>query len=1626
MDARLDRGLYLQVHAQVDEWLTEGSLEASLRAVRAMRYLGADRAGDALALRLGRRYRDSLRARVVALRTVLGRRGAYAFWRAQQAWPQPPAGPPDEQAELLSLQGIWQADLRDFERARACHDQALALAPDDPWLHIELSYTLTRQDLYEQALARAQQALALCPGYRAAIQQVASLYMLTQRRDEALALLADAAQHSECSALHLQLHDLYAEYGEHERALACIDEAQRCMPRAEAATRGGLAARRADLLMRLDRLEEAREQAEQVPGTGYYAQLAERLRTPPKGHSRVLLSLEFVRQHWSTCAPATLAALSRYWGRPAEHLEIAEAICYDGTADVSERCWAQDQGFVVREFRLDWPTACQLLDAGLPFALVTLQSASGHLQAVVGYDRLRNTLLIRDPYLPVHTEFEAGALVEAQRAQGPRALLLVPPEEVHRLQGLVLPEAEDWDLLHAMQAALERHDRGAALEALERLRGQAPGSRLAWRAARQLAAYDGNEPQIHAATDALLQMFPGDAHLQLSKVASLAELEGQALAESYMEAAAAPLEAEPLLLARLAERLSQDARRLPRAWALMRQALRRQPAQGRLWWQWADLLWREGRQQASLAPYRWAACLMPTDEGAAKAYARACWALGRVDEGLEFLRQREATWGDRSSAPAMTWHEQLDQLEKTEAAEQVLAAALRRRSDDAGLKLYAAEDRLRRQRLAEAQALLDAATEPARRGSRLRVSALLSEARGDYAQALAWAQEAASLEPFNLAQRRLHLRLVARLQGRDAAIAELRAVVARHPAHYGLNRLLYDWLPDRPQAINEQLAHMLQHHPQDVWLRRECAVQASRQGRHDDALREAQAAHALGANRADTQGTLAFVLLRREGYAAALPALRRSVELDVDYDYGMRTLVMSAPDAEAARQAVDHVARELERQVVLGDGLLCFQSVASRGWDPEAVEAVLRRVHAARPEVWEAWVALGRQLLEMGRSDAAHEVLVPAASRFTGLPRVQFELADVLRQLGLREEALQANARALAMSPGWNRAVRLQVELIQEIDADWAAMEPVLQRALQLAFEDDDLIALLAWVHEKQQRDAEALALCRRSLLLNPRPNWIWAMARRICARAERLVDFDALLEDVVRSRPGDAWAWTVQAEQLRDDEQALAAAAEALRLDPLLESAWLARFERLARLSRYAEIEALLQDLPWPGEVPVSVRAWGARCAWRRDEKPQAVRLLRDLVQQQRDDGLWRELADWEDELGHDEAYLEAAQQLLQLLPHRALSHLYLGHALHKLKRQEEALAPLRRALELEPTYVFAAHVLCRVAEALRRPDEAEWALQTLWPHEPTVRTATLGVEAACRAELRERALAWLDRLCGCNEYDCELTQQACAQLVAAGWGDVLRERQLDGLRRGSGPTGLVVDWLRHQADRRGVLWTGWRAGREMRQARGTLLQRGLLRWLVEGEHDLLLRGFLWRHAAALRADEVSWGEVSYALLSRDMGRTLIRWMKDWRQRPQAPVWALSNYCVALAQRRRWREVAEVVDAGLPRSPYQEDMRFWQLVLLAGQGPREALEHALARQHEWTPDPWMRHPLKVVHAYVELWRQQAAAGTVSAFRRSAEGGGETTLAIWRRLRLPALFQHTPLARQWRWWWPGA
>jgi tetratricopeptide (TPR) repeat protein len=335
-------------------------------------------------------------------------------------------------AELLAYQAWVCAVSRDFEPAYEKIGEALKLDPGDAWLHVQHSSILEAHDRYVEALEVALKALALDENYRAPVLQCAEVLIHLGRDDEALKFLSEAHGRTRQAAFAMRMQAIYSEREDHENALRCLADIERLSPMASEPLKKWIAGRRADFLYMAGDIDGCLEWCDRK-GEGFQQTIAGSLRKPgARDKRRVRLSVPFVRQHRMTCAPATLSALASYWGKPHDHLAIADAICHEGTPWHKERAWATSHGFIAREFRLTMDVLRGLIDRGVPFTLTTQWTTGAHLQACIGYDERTKVVLLRDPTERHFGEMIMEDLVKQHPINGPRGMLLLPPEEASR------------------------------------------------------------------------------------------------------------------------------------------------------------------------------------------------------------------------------------------------------------------------------------------------------------------------------------------------------------------------------------------------------------------------------------------------------------------------------------------------------------------------------------------------------------------------------------------------------------------------------------------------------------------------------------------------------------------------------------------------------------------------------------------------------------------------------------------------------------------------------------------------------------------------------------------------------------------------------------------------------------------------------------------------------------------------------------------------------------------------------------------------------------------------------------------------------------------------------------------
>lgn len=1619
------QGLYGQAQSLLPQMDADPRVAVRLTAARIRWHLGARREADGAILKLWRQHRTDDRALLEMTRAVFGRHGPYRAWKLFGEHHLGPQAPADVQAEWHSLHAYVLGTLRDFEAAEQAHQRALTAQPAEPWVLVEWAHVSEMRDRYAEAVDLAERALALRPGYRAAIRSLAHFYTLAGRHSDARQLLERAVPSTQCGALAVALFDLQFEQGHMAAAWDSLDHFERCVPLADPELLEWLAARRTDVAMRSGELDRARQYARLVTGP-FYERMAERLADPQAQPGGRVLDVRFVRQHHNTCAPATLAALSSYWGHTASHLEIAEAICYDGTPHHSERRWAEEQGFDVHEFTVDWDTTRALIDAGLPFTLSTVATGSGHLQAVVGYDALRRTLLIRDPFKPTHNEFDATAFFESHRSSGPRGMLLLPPEERPRLHGITLPDIAAWDGYHAVLHALQRHDRDAAAVARDALQQTHPDHLNALAATRALAAYDGNDAAMLPVVEQIIERYPQDTNFLLTKASLLSSISSREQCEEWWQNVQERAPGDPIVTVRHAQFLSGDGRQHRKVFGLLEKALAVAPTDATAWFVLAGLHWQRGLLELGLQHYRVAACLQLTNEYHADTYARAARAAGQGLAGFVFLERRVEQLARLSSAPVQTLYSQLESVDRTTEGLALLELALRQRPQDADLQLYAAEVHIRHGELDKAAGLIEQARPHAKQSAWLRQRAILCRETGHVAEALRLTRQASEIEPLNLAHHRQLASLLAQTSGRDAAVQALREVAQHHPHHCELQRLLLAWLPDDAlEDAIELLQRLLTLDPHDAWAWRELAFKLGAARRFDAAREAAQTGLANAPRSSFGHSTMGFVSLRQGRTAEARRHMREALVLSADNEYALNALVEMETTLEGRLEALGFIRGELVRQVTMGDGLLAFQETARWIMPPDDLLVMLQDALKQREDLWQTWVTTASQLARMDRIDEALELLGRGVERFPLLPRLHYEQAQTLILASRREAARHSLQRALQISGAWPAAVRLHTDsILDEGQAPERAL-PVLESALLRLPDHADLRALHGWVRWRMGQADTAIRELQAAVTLDPGLRWAWDALQRVSREHGQPVIAAETAEAAVQRRPGDAQAWLRLAEFAGQPDRALEAADTGLRLEPRHRALFEARLGLLLRARRLLEIEQVLAASPWGEETPALVAVYGARVQRARGQLEAARTALRTLLARDASQfGLWRELADWCDEEDRHDDYLEAARKMAELAPQAGVSHAYVGHALSKQGHTAEAIGPLQRAMELDPSYTFAGLLLFDQQLQLQQHHVLEATLNSLEQHERSHRTALRRLRLHTVHRQRDEAVTLAAKMVCESDIPEHFAELVVREIRQADWNVYFAEALEPGLASGPCALPAVMLWMEHEGG-------GWLPGafyRDIRKAisRGDpvhAIKRAFLIWMAERQPDRrLLDRFVHEHRLVLHQDTGCWAHAGYAYVHQGRHGDAVQWMSDWPNRPDVPSWALDNLALSLRQIGRPREARQASDHSLSLEPRGGAARTWLAVDCAQvDDDLNALEEHLRAADESSQAPYYRRLLVALHAYLKAARANRSKLALADFAalRPHLRGDHILRRLVGQLRRKLIQRHTP-------WWQRA
>ena len=1540
-----------------------GGVAQATLAARIAINAGAPRLAMRLSVRAWHTDRNHPSARIQFGYQLLERRGPLAAWRAMRQWQPLPSAEKEPQAELLGLEARVATELRDFAAAEKILGRAEELDGNDAWIRLQRAHLLEKQDRVEEALdiARAATALHPYPHYRPGVQIVAHLLQLLDRDAAAVELLQQADGSLQSGPVAGQLYGILSENGRWAEAGAALSRYLEMSPLLEPPLRKWVTSQRARVAYHLGRRPEALGFAREVDDE-FHKMFARNLELPAVEGERRQLDVSFVRQHFKTCAPATMAALGRYWQLPAEHLKLAEAMCYDGTPHWQQREWAEQNGWFVREFRVAPKSVSALINRGIPFAISTVQATSAHMQAVVGFDQVRGTILLRDPGQPYLIELFAESFFKFQRPFGPHGTVFIPLAERDRVETLELPDARIYDDQYRFSLCLNRHDRAGAEKILADMVAAHGEHELVCEAHLFLAGYDANVSGQLRWLDKLLELFPNNPARLFRRLGCLRNASRSERIEFLEQISRAP-EPCPVFFVELARTLAEDARCESAAGHWLKRAQQFYPCDANAITVQANLLWAAGNLDEATELYRFAANLESYRENHYQTWFSACRRTRRADEALAILADRFKRFGHRSEDPGLTlawaWRE-LNQLQR---AREVYDEACRLRPEDGSLLLKAASLGARLHNAEATEKYLNAARDRVRRSDWLRAKAEIALFKMDVPGRLQICRDILELEPLALDAHEGIARALAQREGTAAALAHLKSACARFPHHYGLQRMLLEWRHEMPVPEAEAAAReLLRIDPADAWARRELALILARDNRLEEAFKEASEAAQIEPRNSFSFSVLGHLQVQRRENTEARTSFRRAAELSVDNGEALRALLDLAQTDRERKDELAFIEGQLVRQVVTGDGLLAFNDLAGPILEPEALLHSLRLAHQERPDLWHAWSALVAQLGHLKRLDEALEFARQAADRFPYLPRIWLDLAQVHQWRKETEPELAAARRSMEISPAWNRPPILLAGTLERLGR-FEEAGTVYETALQYSPGDAQLNACHAYLLWRQRQPEAAFAKIETALRISPGYEWPWNLLQDWAGErgeSRRAGDFARTL---AAEHAGEYRVWLMLARVLTGAgalPERLAALDRALALDPGATEAWDIKAELLAQHEQFDEaVQTVTAGL---AASHSEVHILRGRRAWveaRRGRRPEAIRLMREVLQENASYVWgWSQLAHWLLEQGAMADASAALETLQRLRPHDSWVSRQLGFLKLKQGDQPAARQAFAAALQISPTDVHAAQKLFDLQlNAADLPGAAQ-TLAIMQKHQPGTVTQSAEIFLALRKNDRSAVQLMLEKLCLAVDPDPWPLDAAADACRRAGLGRMAIKVYRHALKSDACHPQVAAAAVRQLVAVGDTLAAVWLF---LRLKPGELQRRSaapLVNSLADAKARIAFVWLYWRRRPVLHADDAAWGQVGYALSNFKWSEKATLWLSDWRSRQNVEPWMLFNLCYGLRQLGDYAEATVVARYAIDKWGHRDgsaDLRLFLAVedALAGEvaGAREHLQQVSIRE---------------------------------------------------------------------------
>lgn len=1438
-----------------------------------------------------------------------------------------------------SLKVELYAFLRDFKQADIWHKKAVEAKEDEPWVWVSQARSLENQDRYEDSFKASHKAYKIDQNNRTAIFSLAHSLIISKRDEEALKLLEHFAKKFENVWLLKQLADLQTEANIHDKAYSNYRRILEIAPIKEEGFNEWLYASLSDSAYKNGDINKSIEYAE-ISKNKFHKRIVDHLKKSDPKKKRKLLNVGFVRQHHMTCAPATVTNISRYWKKKAEHLDVANEMCYDGTPAYRERGWADKNGWITKEFKINFENSKALIDRGIPFTLTTIQPGNGHLQAIMGYDERRNTLLIRDPYYKHISEYEADGLLKDQESTGPRGMVLVPLEHSHLLDGLQFQEDEQYDYLYRIDTLLDEYKREDALKVLEEMKAKFPTHRLTWSAHWALARFDSNNVALLKSIEQLREKFPDDVNLKLSFLSVSDEFVSREERLRVLEDFCKDEKTDPLLWQMFGYELSRDAEEYDKALRWLYKTIRFLPTTGATYRFLGDIFWSRRMYDDATKLYRIAACLQDKDEQFAYTYFLAERHLNRTEEALDFLRDRYERFGHLSYLPVQTLFHALRELGRVPEAFEFIEDAIKKRPDDGELKIFAAEAKARFGKKDEAKLLLEETRQKTSPQNWFMTAALIEELEGNFKKCLEYWREIVKLDPLSYDGHERIASMLSIIEGKESAQKYLQKVTRKFPHNRSLIKLRLSYLHENITEGIAVLRHLVQLDPRDAWSQRELSRWLLRVKKYDKAFEASQIALKIDPNDALNHWIYGTVLEATDKKSEAAEAYKKALTLNADAEYALACWMDMCRTIDEKKDVLQFARTQLETQKVFGSGITSYRQYAKNIIKPQILLDELKNIYSQNKDLRESYSVIIEQLIDMNQLDDALKFAQTAVNKFPLMYETWADLASVHRYRGENEKDIEALQRSLEIYENWAYGIQLLSDAFVR-GGRLEDAKQILQDAVRRIPLDNYLYGCLADILWQLDEKNEAIETAKRAITLDPEYEWAWRMIKFWSEDIDQPNLAAELAKQLTIDKPKDAKTHLIYAEALEMDEFSQEyhdAIEKVLELDPQNVRALARKANLLADTGKFSEAFEVCNTKLSDGFVPEQLRYVRARIESKRGNQGECIKILEDITKTAPDYyPAWEQLASfYSDSEERKKDYLRVTRGMARLAPQNPVTLGYFGEACLNNGKREEAKQVFRQAINASPDYEFGGLSLFDLHLEDNEFEEAASVLDILKTFIKNDNSLLKEIFFNAKQGKLNDTEELFRNLCHSETAQVHNFQYLFQQLKDF---DVLHKPFVD----------KVIEESFYDADANPYIgrifiekcWEKYgdknciERLQDIRKNQN-VWAKGMSRLIELMTHDKSvgdLTNFIYNNKQDLKSDTEVWAMGGYAFVTINDFESCKNWLADWKERDDIKPWMLWNYSLALKNTNEEAKSLQINKKAL-EMPF-DDVTFLHLLFL-------------------------------------------------------------------------------------------